>query len=267
MLIRRDQTRKMLALIHEAREIGAGLEQRLHVVAGIQRVIGAAMTTFAVLRDIGDPRRRAVEDEVSTPPADLNVRTMIDALRSSSYISDGLKAMSQRLRFTPMVTARRRELLPDKDWYRSESFNALHRVCGFDDHVYSFRALGGGRVVAIALRRSLGDQPYSDEEQSLLELFHEELVRLELRHRSEGAGGPRLAPREQDVLQGLLRGASEKEVAFELNLSRHTVHSYAKSIYSAYGVSSRAELLVRCLASPGGAVDPTHRTMERSAIG
>ena len=265
MLIRRDQTRRMLALIHEAREIGAGLEQRLHLVAGIQRVIGAAMTTLAVLRDIGDPRRRGIEDEVSTPPADHNVRTMIDALRSSSYVSDGLKAMSERLRFTPMVTARRRELLPDKDWYRSESFNALHRVCGFDDHVYSFRALGGGRVAVIALRRSLGDQPYGDEEQSLLELFHEELVRLEPRQRSEGAG-PRLAPREQDVLQGLLRGASEKEVAFELNLSPHTVHSYAKSIYSAYAVSSRAELLVRCLATLGGAAGPTHRTMERSAI-
>jgi DNA-binding NarL/FixJ family response regulator len=46
----------------------------------------------------------------------------------------------------------------------------------------------------------------------------------------------------------LLRGASEKQVAFDLNLSQHTVHSYAKSIYSAYRVSSRAELLVRCLA-------------------
>ncbi len=180
---------------------------------------------------------------------------MIDALRSNSNISDGLQAMSRRLRFTPMVTARRRELLPDNHWYRSESFNVLHRVCGFDDHVYSFRSLGAGRVVALALRRSVGDRPYGDEEQNLLELFHEELVRLEPKQRSDGAG-PRLAPREQDVLQGLLRGASEKEVAFELNLSRHTVHSYAKSIYSAYGVSSRAELLVRCLASLGRADDP-----------
>ena len=255
MLLRRDQTRKMLALIHEAREIGPGLEQKLHLVAGIQRIIGAAMTTFAVLRDIGDPRRRRIEGEVSTPPSDRNVRTMIDALRSNSNISDGLQAMSRRLRFTPMVTARRRELLPDNHWYRSESFNVLHRVCGFDDHVYSFRSLGAGRVVALALRRSVGDRPYGDEEQNLLELFHEEPVRLEPRQRSDGAG-PRLAPREQDVLQGLLRGASEKEVAFELNLSRHTVHSYAKSIYSAYGVSSRAELLVRCLASLGRADDP-----------
>src|SRR2546427_12409752 len=134
MLLRRDQTRKMLALIHEAREIGPGLEQKLHLVAGIQRIIGAAMTTFAVLRDIGDPRRRRIEGEVSTPPSDRNVRTMIDALRSNSNISDGLQAMSRRLRFTPMVTARRREVFPRHPWDPPGALNVrppvrrLHRA-------------------------------------------------------------------------------------------------------------------------------------------
>jgi len=38
MLIRRDQTRKMLTLVHEAREIGAGAEQKLRLVTGIHQI-------------------------------------------------------------------------------------------------------------------------------------------------------------------------------------------------------------------------------------
>ena len=47
---------------------------------------------------------------------------------------------------------------------------------------------------------------------------------------------------------GLLGGASEKEIADRMGLSAHTVHQYVKSIYRAFGVRSRAELMARCLA-------------------
>ena len=55
-------------------------------------------------------------------------------------------------------------------------------------------------------------------------------------------------PRRQDqTLQHLLRGDSEKQVAQKLSLSKHTVHVYVKALYRRYGVSSRAELLARHL--------------------
>jgi DNA-binding CsgD family transcriptional regulator len=247
MLVRRDQARKMLDLVHETREIGVGADQEAHLVAGIHRILGAAMTTFIVLKDAGEPRRRRLEHEVSTPSADRSVRTMIDALRTDTYVSSGLQELARRLRGKPMVTARRRELLPDEEWYGSESFNDFHRACGFDDFLYSFRGLGEGRVSGMAVRRALGERQFREDDRELLELFHEELARLRPAPPPDH-GRPRLAPREREVLQCLLRGASEKEVAYELNLSQHTVHSYVKSIYSAHGVSTRAELLVRCLA-------------------
>lgn len=246
MLIRRDQARRMLTLIHEAREIGAGEQQKLHLVAGIHRLLGAAMTSLVVLRNACDPRRRKIEQEMSTPP-DRNVRTMIEALRTNSYVSRGLQEVRQILGGRAMVTFRRREILSDQEWYRSESFNALHRVCGFDDHLYSLRPLGSERCTGITIRRAVGERAFDEEDRNLLELFHEELVRLE--GPQQGEGGPRLAPREREVLQRFLHGAREKEVASELNLSQHTVHSYAKAIYAAYGVSSRAELLAHCLAA------------------
>ena len=44
---------------------------------------------------------------------------------------------------------------------------------------------------------------------------------------------------------GADRTAISREVAAKLNLSRHTVHVYVKSLYRHYQVSSRGELLAR----------------------
>lgn len=59
---------------------------------------------------------------------------------------------------------------------------------------------------------------------------------------------PALPPRQQDTLRLLLTGLSEKQVADALHLSQHTVHDYVKALYRRMRVSSRAELLARCLA-------------------
>jgi DNA-binding CsgD family transcriptional regulator len=56
-----------------------------------------------------------------------------------------------------------------------------------------------------------------------------------------------LSPRQEQTLQYLLGGDSEKQVARKLKLSQHTVHVYVKALYRRFGVSSRAELLARHL--------------------
>lgn len=54
-----------------------------------------------------------------------------------------------------------------------------------------------------------------------------------------------LNPRQREALQLLLHGKSEKEAGQAMGLSVHTVHIYAKAIYAAFSVSTRAELLAR----------------------
>ncbi|GAB3839190.1 LuxR C-terminal-related transcriptional regulator [Hymenobacter jeollabukensis] len=54
-----------------------------------------------------------------------------------------------------------------------------------------------------------------------------------------------LSAREQQVLQALLDGLSEKQVAARLTLSPDTVHTYVKRLYDKLRVNSRAELLSR----------------------
>jgi DNA-binding CsgD family transcriptional regulator len=48
-----------------------------------------------------------------------------------------------------------------------------------------------------------------------------------------------------------MAGASEKELAHELNVSPHTVHEHIKAIHRAFGARSRGELLARVAKAKG----------------
>lgn len=52
-----------------------------------------------------------------------------------------------------------------------------------------------------------------------------------------------LTAREQEVLQLILTGKSNKSIADTLNISESTVKTHARNIFSKYNVSSRAELI------------------------
>jgi DNA-binding CsgD family transcriptional regulator len=60
-----------------------------------------------------------------------------------------------------------------------------------------------------------------------------------------------LSPRQQQTLQHLLSGDSEKQVARKLGLSQNTIHVHVKALYRRFGVSSRGELLAKHLKRSG----------------
>ena len=57
--------------------------------------------------------------------------------------------------------------------------------------------------------------------------------------------GEPLSPRQRQTLELLLAGNAEKQIAGRLNISRHTVHVYVKSLYKRFDVNSRSELLAK----------------------
>jgi DNA-binding NarL/FixJ family response regulator len=65
-----------------------------------------------------------------------------------------------------------------------------------------------------------------------------------------------LPPRSLEVLDTLLDGDAEKQVALRLGIGRDTVHDHVKLLYRHFGVCSRAELLAyflrRYRGHPGG---------------
>ncbi len=60
----------------------------------------------------------------------------------------------------------------------------------------------------------------------------------------------KMSPRMRQTLEGLLCGESEKQIAYRMGISQHTVHFYVKALYKLYGVNSRGELLSRFVAVP-----------------
>jgi NarL family two-component system response regulator YdfI len=53
-----------------------------------------------------------------------------------------------------------------------------------------------------------------------------------------------LSPREIEVLRLMAEGASNKTIAWRLNISEHTVKFHVNSIFSKMGVSTRTEAVM-----------------------
>jgi DNA-binding NarL/FixJ family response regulator len=66
---------------------------------------------------------------------------------------------------------------------------------------------------------------------------------------ASGAALPRLTPREQEVLALLARGLGNKQIAWELRVTEHTVKYHVSAVYAKLGASSRTEALRRGIES------------------
>src|SRR5262249_13353354 len=196
-LVRRDQLRETLALIHEAREIGRGSEQSLHLVRGIERIVGAAMTSIGIYGNFGPNRTGRIEENTTT--SDSTSATGWAALRQrGTSLSPSLRALANRSDGQRPVAARRRELLQDQEWYGSEYFADYYGPCGFDDYVKTMWPLGKGRVATISVNRAAADRQFTEEDRNLLAVFQEECLRLWGAQEKE-LDGPRLTGRQREV--------------------------------------------------------------------
>jgi DNA-binding CsgD family transcriptional regulator len=143
----------------------------------------------------------------------------------------------------PVVVARRSELVPDKIWYASPYYTDLRDPLGLDDTLYA-KITVPGKVIGLSLLRAKGDEPFTERQSQLVDLCLSQMAWPF--QPDDKLTDPRLAslqPRLRKVMQHLLDGDGEKQVAAKLGLSRHTVHEYVKMIYQQLGVSSRSELL------------------------
>lgn len=117
---------------------------------------------------------------------------------------------------------------------------------------------GHARLMRAPVRRQLGDMDGArallDQAKALLaqcdstgiigDLVPQVARALSASHR-RGEDWTDLTDRELNVLRRLEQGLSQREIAQELFLSFHTVHSHTKSIYTRLGVTSREEAIER----------------------
>ena len=252
--VRFDELQRALRLALELRELPPGsLLQKRHAIDGLRALVGAQVGVWAyvdgvsagtgflrTLLDIGwcgDAERRAF-------------RSYVD--REQWVSIDPSMPPLARAATSPMFTFTRDQLLGDRAWYGSEHVQGLRRTARVDSFIYTAYGPTANAAVALSLHRAWGERQFSERERRLVDLFHRECVFL---HEAQGADlAPAilhgLSPRMREVLRGLSRGRSEKEVAAALRLSPHTVHDHVKALYRHVGVHSRSELLARGL---GGA--------------
>jgi hypothetical protein len=104
-----------------------------------------------------------------------------------------------------------------------------------------------GAVDQLGLHRYDLNKPFTHAQAKLVRLFHVELGRLWRDDALKRAADPtaELPPRLVQTLDGVLRGDSEKQIAFALGLSQHTVHNYIRALHTRFEVSSRAELIAK----------------------
>jgi DNA-binding NarL/FixJ family response regulator len=73
--------------------------------------------------------------------------------------------------------------------------------------------------------------------------FSERLAaEIEVRHSAGGRGAPDLSRRERQLVQGLLKGMTNREIALDLGLSEKTIKHYMTNVMIKLGAKNRLEV-------------------------
>jgi DNA-binding CsgD family transcriptional regulator len=154
-----------------------------------------------------------------------------------------------RLAASDGVCLARTDMIADRTWDRAWDFRNIVEPGGADHSLYCFRSIAGSGdgYAGVIIARALGDADFSARDKAV--------VREAMAAVAPLVGGPLarfgepspadLSPRLRQVLRCLLEGDTDKQVAAQLGLTRHTVNQYTKVIFRHFGVTSRAELLAR----------------------
>jgi DNA-binding NarL/FixJ family response regulator len=99
-----------------------------------------------------------------------------------------------------------------------------------------------------AIREAIvGGSPLSGKvAKKVLESFRA-AAKAETERRDGALEGFNLTNREEEILDGLIHGASYKEIAAELAISPHTVNSHIRKVYEKLRVNSRSAAVARAL--------------------
>jgi len=239
---------RLVRIVDQLRELPAdAIVRQTHLVTALSRLVNAQVGILSMgdgFEKGGNPTYGSVVDNGGFEPRALSL--FLQYLRDDHAADPMLRPMiGQRGR---LVTRLRRQVVSDRDWYRSRHVGEYRQAGRMDDCIYSFaRTNGKGRIRGIGAHRQRGDpQRFTHRDRFLVHVTQKlldqrpELLepRLSLRQLAIT-----LPPRHQRVLRKVLEGLAEKEIAKRLDLSVHTVHGYMKDLYLAFNVQSRPELM------------------------
>jgi len=235
-----------IRLIEECGELWADAPAwQQHLADGFERLVGGSMSLF-VMTQLG-PQGPEMGEGGTSRNSDPELVQMFEDYRQAG----GLKLLPELPVIAPMLERdggfayRQSSLVSRADYYRSElydRFMARHRL---EDFLSSAQLCPGGGVVGLSLHRHRHETVFSERDEAVAALLIRlvgERVGFRLSTRQQ-AGRHRLTPRQQQVLDLLLEGASDKEIATSLRISQATAHEHVVAVFRCFGVRSRPKLL------------------------
>ena len=242
-LLQQADVAALLTLVGEVTELPADKTvRRTHVLDKLLRMIGGRS---AVVFELADPD----EGPFARAGTVINLSTtcLAEAKAAEAYLihnnppdptADAI--ISQRGKTITDVCRMERQ-----EWQRLPHYDVVRRPFDIDHSLYCQLMLPSGQGMVVGLQRSPGDPEFSERERAMVHFLHTHAPHVYDAPAPKPTEVESLAPRLQPVFRCLLQGASEKEVAAKLKLSRHTVHRYTQTIYRELGVNTRAELLAK----------------------
>jgi DNA-binding NarL/FixJ family response regulator len=236
------QVQAMLRLVGETAELWYdAMLQRRYTLESLCRLLPAKAGVCFNFGDVLTGGETACVNLTQIGLAESDEESVAKYLRSGKPSDPCIPALAREdLR---VAVRRRAELCDDQTWRSSEHFQLLRQALGLNDTLYA-RIAVPARMIVLCLFREKDDKPFAERECQLVDLC---LSQMAWPYQPDDApADPRVAalqPRLRKVMQHLLEGDAEKQVAAKLGLSKHTVHEYVKMIYQQLGVSSRSELL------------------------
>lgn len=141
-------------------------------------------------------------------------------------------------------TVNRQQLVSDDVWNESPFVKKVAHPTGWDQFILSMRVVPTpGCIHCLSLSRPPGAERHDERAIGMVSLIHDELARLWRRPAAVRVDS--LSKRLAETLAAMRRGLSRKETAREMGISVHTVHTYEKQLFAAFGVSGRGELLAK----------------------
>lgn len=252
-------------IVHDSLTVSSELLRVHYGAQQLATAIDAQSTLVWLARGLGQDTPIAILQQAAsggTPETHPHVRALRHADLTQDPFFRGLSSLvSQRFANStepmPTIAVRRVDLCPDISW-RAHPFVRAHFLpANIGYTVASVTRLSGAENVylVVMINRDWNRVHFTPDQAQQLDEFARSITpSVAMTLTPSVSGNPddapahrlaRLSAAERRVLPLLLSDLTKEEIARQLHRSRNTVHSHARNIYAALGVSSRVELVAR----------------------
>ena len=270
--LRGSDYRTMFRMVGECRELGADpVAWRLHLLTRLCAWLGARVGAGGEATGMAQQRFIPLSTVDVGWESDAQRQVMFEwmALQAEQRSPTGLLPWKEPIIQSLILS--RDDVFSDQEWYSSIQYCDYLRRSELDHLIVTMQrvAIGADHYCGMCILRSLGERKFSRRDKAFLSALHQELAPMVGRQLAAAhePSAMQLSPRLRQVLDCLLEGDSEKQVASRLGLSAQTVNQYVKAVYRHFRVNSRAELMSRWIRFDRGCRAPasySHSLMEKT---